>query len=74
MDKNNNYVKENFCGACIAVPLAMVGVGAAGVGSTGNKKGEHKRWKTILLWVGIILTVLSAIIGIYFLMSCKTCR
>lgn len=65
-------VKEDFCGACIAVPLALIGAGAAGVGA--KQKGGHKKLKNILLWGGITLTVASVIVVIIYLKMCKSCR
>ena len=71
--KNNEdgNIKESFCGACLAVPLALAGAGAAGVGA--KKDGSNKKMKNILLWGGIAVTVLSVIIAIIYLMKCKTC-
>lgn len=71
-DKSNSESKESFCGACLAVPMALAGAGAAGVGAKGN--GEHKKMKQILLWGGLSITVISIIIAIYFLSRCKDCR
>lgn len=63
--------KEEFCGACLAAPLALAGVGTAGISST---KGGHKKTKIIMLWVGVGITILSLIITIFFLTKCKSCR
>jgi hypothetical protein len=63
--------KEEFCGACLAAPLALAGIGTAGVGAG---KGGHKKIKTIMLWVGVGITILSILITIYFLTKCKSCR
>lgn len=71
INKPNNS-KEEFCAACLAVPMALVGAGAAGVGAKGN--GEHKKMKQILLWGGLTITLISIIIALYFLFSCKDCR
>lgn len=68
---NQGEVKEPFCGACLAIPAALAGAGAAGVGA---KKGSHDKTKKILLWGGIAITLISAIIAIWFLTRCKTCR
>jgi len=63
--------KEEFCGACLIAPLALAGVGTAGIGATG---GGHKKTKTIVLWVGVGITLLSLILTLYFLKNCKSCR
>ena len=62
--------KEDFCGACLAVPLAMAGVGTAA--SSSNKK--NKTIKKIIFWVGIIISVISIVVAIWFLMSCEDCK
>jgi len=66
--------KENFCGACLAVPLAFVGAGVA-YGSAGSKK-KHKQTKKIVFWVGIAVTVLSLAVAIYYLWikKCDDCE
>ena len=33
VEKENGDVKEDFCGACAAIPLAIAGAAGAGVGS-----------------------------------------
>lgn len=64
-------VKEPFCGSCLAVPLALAGVGVAGVGAT---EKSNKKKKKMMLWGGIAVTVISVIIAIIYLMKCKECR
>lgn len=68
----NVDIKEDFCMACVAAPLALLGAGAAGVGA--NQKGSHKKMKKILLWGGISLTLISVLIAIIYLKKCKKCR
>ncbi len=63
--------KEEFCGACLAVPLALAGAGTAGFGAS---KGGHGKSKKIMLWVGVGVTLLSVLIAIIYLAKCKTCR
>ena len=69
--KNRGDVQEGFCGACLVVPLALAGAGAAGVGA---QKGGHSKTKKILLWGGVTVTVITVIIGILYLVRCKSCR
>jgi len=66
--------REEFCGACLAVPLAMVGMGVGAAGAT--TKGSHQKSKKILLWSGIFTVILALLIAIYFLYikKCSTCR
>lgn len=70
IDEDGN-TKEGFCGACLAVPLALAGAGAAGVGA---RQGSNKKTKSILLWGGVSLTVISVIIAIIYLKSCNKCK
>lgn len=69
-EQNNEELKEEFCGACLAAPLAIAGVGTAGYGL----KGNHSKNKKIILWVGVGITLLSVLIVIFYLMTCKKCR
>lgn len=61
--------KEDFCGACAAVPLALVGAGAAGVGTK-----KHGKTKTIMLWAGLITVLISVIIVAWYLSTCSDCK
>jgi hypothetical protein len=70
-DNHENDVKEEFCGACLAIPAALAGLGAAGMG---NKKGGHSKMKKILLWGGITVTLISSVIAVIYLIKCKNCR
>jgi hypothetical protein len=72
VDNESDKITENFCGACLAAPLALAGAGAAGVGA--KKNHNHKKMKNILLWGGISITIISIIITIVYLRSCKSCR
>ena len=65
--------KEDFCPACVAVPLAMAGVGLTGAGSTQDKK-SNKKSKTIMLVIGLSITLISLVVGIVYLTRCKDCR
>jgi Na+-driven multidrug efflux pump len=71
--KENKDVKEEFCGLCMAVPLAFAGVGASAYG-TSSSRGKHKSKKKIALYVGIIAIIISLIIAAYYWFSCKKCR
>ena len=61
--------KEEFCGACAAVPLALVGAGTAGLGTK-----KHGKTKKIMLWSGVGVTAISVIIVLIYLSSCQDCR
>jgi hypothetical protein len=59
-------VKENFCGACLTIPLAFAGAGTA-IGA--EKKARLKQW-------AIIFTIVSIVLTVYFIYikKCRTCR
>lgn len=65
-------IREDFCGACITIPLALTGVG---IGATSIKKGMYKTERKRRLIIGILITVISLIITYYilFVKKCKTC-
>ena len=71
--QGNEDVKEEFCGLCLAVPLAFAGVGASAYGA-GSSRGKYKTQKKIALYTGITAVVISLIIAAYYFFSCKTCR
>lgn len=75
MSKHNENVIEEFCGACLAVPLAFAGVGASAYG-TDSSRGKHKQQKKIALWVGIISIVISLLIAVWYLYfsKCTNCK
>ena len=57
-------VVEHFCGACFGAPLMLVGAGVA------SKSGDYKKdrdRKKLMFWGGITLTIVSAIVTIYYL-------
>jgi ABC-type proline/glycine betaine transport system permease subunit len=65
------YTKENFCPACLAAPLAFTGLGATSIGATEEEKDNHKK---LLLWGGIIITIISILAYIYYKRTCKECK
>jgi ABC-type Mn2+/Zn2+ transport system permease subunit len=72
MSEHNDEIKEDFCPACIAVPLAMAGAGIAGAGSSGAK--ENAKRNKIMMWVGIVIALLSLVAGLYYAYTCNTCK
>ena len=60
--KNFENTKEDFCGACVSLPVAMVGAGIAGAST---KKGKtNKKVKKIMFIVGISITIISLIVAL----------
>jgi cbb3-type cytochrome oxidase subunit 3 len=70
--KNGNKdIKESFCGACIAIPFAFVGVGASAYGA--SSRGKYKKQKKWALWGGIAVTLISIAIVVYYARTCTDC-
>lgn len=67
-------IVENWCGACLSLPLAFVGVGASAYGA--SSRGAHKKQKKIALWTGIVSIIISISIAVYYLWikKCSDCR
>lgn len=65
-------VREDFCGACVALPMALAGAGAAGYSSK-QKGKQFRQRKKIMLWTGVSVSVLSILIAIWYLKTCKSC-
>ena len=63
--------REDFCPACLIVPLAFAGAGATGVGGMVSKK--HKKWKKALLISGIATILMSLIFLVYWFMNKDKC-
>jgi len=61
--------KDNFCMACGLVPVALAG--ASGAVMSGKAKEKYR--KKILIG-GILLSIVSVIIMLYYMKRCKSCR
>ena len=59
-------IKENFCGACLTIPLAFVGAGTA-IGA--ETRVTLKRWAIIITIVSVLLTVYYV-----YVKKCTTCK
>lgn len=57
--------KENFCGACVVVPLAMSGLGLTEYSSTSYK------WKKRIMLIILCITI---IILLYIYQKCDSCH
>lgn len=70
---NSSNTKEEFCGACVAGAVALVGAAGAGAGA-GSKK-MHKKTKKILLISGLSTFIIAVGISIYvWKTNCSECR
>lgn len=68
MEKHNKdeNIKESFCGTCITVPIAMMASGS----TIYNKNDKNRK---VIFWTSVVITVLSIIISVYFLLNCDEC-
>jgi hypothetical protein len=71
LDNEKNQVREDFCPSCVLIPLALAGAGTAAVGA--NAKGKYQKYRKLMLWVGIIVTIVSLLLTWWFLTRCKQC-
>jgi len=59
MTIKKDEVKEEFCTSCTGDGLAIAGVDSTSGSVT---KSKHKVWKQILLWSGVALCIIVAIL------------
>jgi uncharacterized membrane protein YjfL (UPF0719 family) len=65
-------IKEEFCGSCLSLVPAALGVGGVAVASSAKKS---RKWKKALFWGSLVITILSIILFIWFkTRPCSTCR
>lgn len=74
--KDGEDVIEPFCGACLAIPFAVAGIGAGAYGV--SSRGDHKKKKKVLLYsiiASIVLLLIAAGVFIYFfwIKKCVEC-
>ncbi len=75
MEEQSEYeIKEDFCGACIAAPLAIAGSGVILYNSKNDSRKTYKLQKKISKWVAIILIVVSLGIAFYYSKTCEECK
>ena len=65
-NKEKEETREDLCLACVTTPLAMVGAGVSGAGSKNRKK--------VIFYSGVVLTIISIIVALYFFFRCEECR
>jgi hypothetical protein len=65
--------KENFCAACMSVPIAM---GASLIGGKGTSSKNYRTIKNITFAMSLIITFVVLGIGIYmfFIKECSACK
>lgn len=79
--ENKDEVKEDFCPPCLAaIPLAFAATGAGASQAIDGTTDESKKWKDIILWSSVGLTIASILFYviykalIYFkVIECSSC-
>lgn len=61
--------RENFCGLCTVIPLALAGAGAA----TLSTKEEYKTRKKLMLFIGLIVLFISLFL-VWYWKDCEKCK
>jgi|LakMenE18May11ns_1017337.scaffolds.fasta_scaffold00144_5 uncharacterized membrane protein YebE (DUF533 family) len=64
--------KEEFCGACLTVPLAFAAGGGGIAGSSTFVNKKNKKMKNVLFVVGIVIAFLSISYSVYVLYKQRT--
>lgn len=73
IDGSSWEVKEEFCGLCAAIPLALAGSGATIYGSK-RERGTFHRRKRIALVVGLLSVLISIALTVWvFTSECNVC-
>lgn len=67
---SDNNVKEDFCGVCAAVPLALAGLGGTAYAASG---AEYKLKNTLIV-VGCSIVVIVSIYLLITYSSCSSCK
>lgn len=62
-------VREDFCGMCMAVPIALAGAGVAGLSS----KQDYQKRKRIMISTGIVVLLISIFLFWYY-QGCTSCQ
>lgn len=65
-------VKENFCAACVSIPLSLAG---SAIGSYSTNSHKYKKNKDVRFLLGMLFTFVTFSVGYYFLFvkECSQC-
>lgn len=61
-------IRENFCGMCMAVPIALAGAGMAGL----STREEYKKRKWIMISVGVVVLIITLLLYLKY-KDCSSC-
>lgn len=62
-------VREDFCGMCMAVPIALAGAGVAGLSS----KKDYQKRKWIMISTGVVVLIISLFL-LWYYQDCTSCK
>ena len=68
--------KENFCAACVVIPLAFVGAGTNKLGSKHDPLKNDRALRKRNLIISVVIAILSCAIVYYYreIKDCGDCR
>ena len=61
-------IRENFCGMCMAVPIALAGAGMAGL----STREDYKKRKWIMIGSSIVVLIITILLYLKF-RNCSSC-
>lgn len=62
-------VRENFCGMCAVIPIALAGAGATGLAT----KEEYKQKKMMKLIISAVFIFISLFL-LWWYQDCQACK
>lgn len=65
-------LREDFCGACIAVPMALAGAGVGTAGASLNAQ-EYKTKRKWMIIGGLVSLLVAALVFWYY-SNCDDCK
>lgn len=73
IEKRSKEIKEEFCGTCLAVPLAA---GASTIASSTGNSFSYRTSKLITLIITLFITIVSLCVGCYYtyFSNCSSCK
>jgi hypothetical protein len=61
-------IREDFCGMCMAVPIALAGAGIAGL----STREEYKKRKWIMIGTGVVVLIITLLLYLKY-RNCSSC-
>ncbi|MGL5961603.1 MAG: hypothetical protein ACRCZ0_06590 [Cetobacterium sp.] len=61
-------IREDFCGMCMAVPIALAGAGIAGL----STREEYKKRKWIMIGIGVVVLIITLLLYLKY-KNCSSC-